>query len=108
MDHLNTEAEEFRTHIARWVDERLVPQAEALDHAGVFPHELFRELGALGYYGAMYPEAVGGSDSRIRTLASRCCEELARASIGFAAGGGVCRGIDCDPPHLQMGQPAPA
>ena len=31
MDTTQTEADEFRSYIARWVDERLVPQAEALD-----------------------------------------------------------------------------
>ena len=58
---LDPEQTEFQRHIARWVDERLVPQADALDRAGEFPRELFRELGALGYYGVLYPEAYGGS-----------------------------------------------
>jgi len=44
---------EFQRHIARWVDERLAPQAEALDRSGTFPRELFKELGTLGYYGVM-------------------------------------------------------
>ena len=52
---------EFRSHIARWVDERLVPQADALDRGGEFPRELFKELGRLGYFGVMYPEQYGGS-----------------------------------------------
>jgi alkylation response protein AidB-like acyl-CoA dehydrogenase len=87
MDTTQTEADEFRSHIARWVDERLVPQAEALDHAGEFPHELFRELGELGYYGAMYPESVGGSGlEQPYTCFTVLCEELARGSMGFAAG----------------------
>ena len=81
------EAEEFRAPIARWVDERLLPQAEALDRAGEFPHALFKELGALGYYGVMYPEAAGGSGlSHPYTCFTVLCEELARGSMGFAAG----------------------
>lgn len=81
------EAEEFRAPIARWVDERLAPQAEALDRLGEFPHALFKELGALGYYGAMYPEAAGGSGlSHPYTCFTVLCEELARGSMGFAAG----------------------
>lgn len=87
MDTLHTEAEEFRSYVARWVDERLVPQAEALDHVGEFPHDLFRELGELGYYGVMYPESVGGSGLRQPyTCFTVLCEELARGSMGFAAG----------------------
>lgn len=86
MDSLQTEADEFRSYLARWVDERLVPQAEALDHAGEFPHALFRELGELGYYGAMYPESAGGSGlQHPYTCFTILCEELARGSMGFAA-----------------------
>lgn len=87
MDTGITEAEEFRGYVARWVDERLVPQAEALDHEGTFPHELFRELGEMGYFGAMYPEEVGGSGlQHPYTCFTVLCEELARGSMGFAAG----------------------
>jgi len=87
MNPAQAEADEFRTYIARWVDERLIPQAEALDHAGEFPLELFRELGELGYYGAMYPESAGGSGlSHPYTCFTVLCEELARGSMGFAAG----------------------
>lgn len=81
------EAEEFRGYIARWVDERLAPQAEALDHAGEFPFDLFRELAGLGHLGVMYPEDVGGSGlSNPYTCFTVLCEELARGSMGFAAG----------------------
>jgi alkylation response protein AidB-like acyl-CoA dehydrogenase len=77
---------EFQRHIARWVDERLVPQADALDRSGAFPRELFRELGSLGYYGVMYPEAYGGSGLAKPYLSfTILCEELARGSMGFAA-----------------------
>jgi alkylation response protein AidB-like acyl-CoA dehydrogenase len=83
----NTEIEEFRHHIARWVDERLLPQAEAIDQAGEFPLALFRELGALGYFGVMYPESAGGSGlAWPYTAFTVLCEELARGSMGFAAG----------------------
>jgi len=87
MNHLQTEVLEFRSHIARWVDERLVPQAERLDEEGTFPFELFRELGELGYIGTMYPEAEGGSGvSYPFTCFTILCEELARGSMGLAAG----------------------
>lgn len=81
------EAEEFRSYIARWVDERLAPQAEALDETGEFPHDLMRELGDLGYFGTMYPEEIGGSGLQNPNLCfAILCEELARASVGFSAG----------------------
>lgn len=81
------EAEDFRGYIAKWVDERLVPQAEALDEAGGFARELTRELGDLGYFGTMYPVEAGGSGLENPNLCfAILCEELARGSVGFAAG----------------------
>lgn len=80
------EAEEFRNYIARWVDERLIPQATEIDEAGEFPHELAKELGELGYIGTMYPESAGGSGLENPNLCfAILCEELARGSVGFAA-----------------------
>lgn len=79
--------QEFREAIARWVDERLAPQAEALDRSGEFPRELFKEAGKLGFIGVMYPEKCGGSGVEDPyTCFSIVCEELARGSMGFAAG----------------------
>lgn len=87
MHHLKDEVVEFRNHLARWVDERLAPRAEELDGSGEFEVELFRELGELGYIGSMYPEAVGGSGVAYPyTCFTVLCEELARGSMGFAAG----------------------
>ncbi len=87
MDAIRAQAQEYRQHLARWVDERLLPQAEVLDKRGEFPHELFRELADLGYLGTMYPEDVGGSGlSYPYTCFTVLCEELARGSVGFAAG----------------------
>jgi alkylation response protein AidB-like acyl-CoA dehydrogenase len=84
---LDQDAREFRRQIARWVDERLVPQAEALDRKGEFPHELFHELASLGYLGALYPESIGGSGlANPYTCFAVLCEELSRGSMGFAAG----------------------
>lgn len=81
------EAEEFRSHVARWVDERLLPQAEALDEAGTFPADLTRELADLGYLGTMYPQESGGIGLENPNLCfAILCEELARGSMGFAAG----------------------
>jgi alkylation response protein AidB-like acyl-CoA dehydrogenase len=87
MNHLHEDVIEFRRHIARWVDERLVPVAERLDTDQEFSVELFKELGGLGYLGTMYPESVGGSAASYPfTSFTVLCEELARGSMGFAAG----------------------
>jgi alkylation response protein AidB-like acyl-CoA dehydrogenase len=84
--YFDSDLKEFQRHIARWVDERLVPQADALDASGEFPRELFQELGGLGYFGVMYPEQYGGSGLEKPYLYyTVLCEELARGSMGFAA-----------------------
>ena len=86
IGEMRAEADEFRHYIARWVDERLAPEAARLDEEGDFGLELFRELGRLGYYGAMYPENVGGSGLKYPyTCFTVLCEELARGSMSFAA-----------------------
>ncbi|MBI3374009.1 MAG: acyl-CoA dehydrogenase family protein [Betaproteobacteria bacterium] len=84
---LDQDTQEFRDHVARWVDERLVPRAESLDRSGEFPHDLFREAGELGYFGVMYPESCGGSGlANPYTCFAVLCEEVSRGSMGFAAG----------------------
>jgi alkylation response protein AidB-like acyl-CoA dehydrogenase len=84
--YFDPDLKEFRGHIARWVDERLIPQADALDRSGGFPRGLFKELGGLGYFGVMYPERYGGSGlERPYLHYTVLCEELARGSMGFAA-----------------------
>lgn len=84
--YLDADQTAFRDGLARWVDERLCPRAEELDRTGAFARDLFEELGALGYFGIMYPEAYGGSDITEPYLYyTILCEELARGSMGFAA-----------------------
>ena len=84
--YFDEDLEQFQHNLARWVDERLAPQAEALDQSKEFPRELFKELGELGYYGIMYPEQYGGLGLEKPYLYyTVLCEELARGSMGFAA-----------------------
>ena len=45
---------------ARFCDERIRPQAEAMDEAHAYPRELMGELADLGFFGMRYPEDVGG------------------------------------------------
>jgi alkylation response protein AidB-like acyl-CoA dehydrogenase len=80
------EQKEFRNHIARYVDERVIPQAAELDESEQFPWELFRELGDLGYLGIKYPKEYGGSGlDEAHVYHCIFCEELARGSLGLAS-----------------------
>ncbi len=83
---LDDNLRQFRDTIARWVDERVAPVAQTLDRADVFPRELFRELGALGFLGVLFPEQYGGSGMDRAYLAyTLLCEELSRGHMGFAS-----------------------
>jgi butyryl-CoA dehydrogenase len=80
---LSPEQRQVRDVFARFADERIAPQAAALDEAHAFPSELFAELGRLGFFGIRYPEDVGGSGL---DLVSFCLalEEIARGSMSLA------------------------
>jgi len=80
---LTQEQQAVRDTFARFCDEKITPQAEAIDEAHEFPWELFRALGGLGFFGMRYPEADGGSGM---DLSSFCLAltEVARGSMSLA------------------------
>ena len=78
LRHLQSGAREF----AR---ERLLPFAAEWDRTHAFPAEALREMGELGFFGMLLPEAYGGSD--IGQVA------YALALEEIAAGDGACSTI---------------
>jgi len=80
---LSDDQRAVRDAFARFVDQRVVPQAAAIDEAKAFPRELFAELGALGFFGLRYPESVGGSGLQLPEFAL-ALEEIARGSMSLA------------------------
>ncbi|HJN24472.1 MAG TPA: acyl-CoA dehydrogenase family protein [Rhodospirillales bacterium] len=81
--NLSDEQRQVQETFARFCDERIRPQAAALDEAHTYPRELMGELAELGFFGMRYPEDVGGVDM---DLASLCLalEEIARGSMSLA------------------------
>jgi acyl-CoA dehydrogenase len=73
----------IRDAFARFADERIAPQAAALDEAHAFPRQLFGELAALGFFGMRYPEDVGGSGASLAEFALALAE-IARGSMSLA------------------------
>ena len=73
----------IRDAFARFADERIAPQAAAIDEARVFPRALFDELAGLGFFGMRYPEEVGGSGVGL-TEFSLALAEIARGSMSLA------------------------
>ncbi len=80
---LSAEQNQIRETFARFCDEDIVPQAEALDEAHAFPKDLFEKLGTLGFFAMRYPEDLGGIDSDLVTLCI-ALEEIARGSMSLA------------------------
>ncbi len=80
---LSEEQRVVRDTFARFCDERIAPNAQAIDEAHEYPRELFEELGRLGFFAMRYPEDVGGSDVDLVTLCL-AIEEIARGSMSLA------------------------
>jgi butyryl-CoA dehydrogenase len=77
------EQRQVRETFARFCDQRIAPQAAALDEAHAFPRELFGELAAMGLFGMRYPEEVGGSGMQLSEFCV-ALEEIARGSMSLA------------------------
>ena len=73
----------IRETFARFCDAEIAPEAEALDQAHAFPHQLFKQLGELGFFGIRYSEAAGGSGLGLVAF-SLALEEIARGSMSLA------------------------
>jgi butyryl-CoA dehydrogenase len=80
---LSPDQRAVRDTFARFCDERIAPQAAALDEAKAFPRALFQELAALGFFGMRYPEDVGGSGMAL-TEFCLALQEVARGSMSLA------------------------
>lgn len=74
----------LRDTFARFSDERIRPQASAIDEAKAFPRELFEELAGLDFFRLRYPETAGGLGL---DFLSYCLAitEIARGSLSLAA-----------------------
>ena len=80
---LSDEQRQVQETFERFSDERIRPQAEALDEAHAYPHALMSELGDLGFFGMRYPEDIGGVDLDLVSL-TLALEEIARGSMSLA------------------------
>jgi butyryl-CoA dehydrogenase len=80
---LSDDQKQIQQTFMRFCDERIAPNARAIDEAHQFPAELFLELGKLGLFALRYPEDVGGLGSDLVTLCL-VLEEIARGSMSLA------------------------
>ncbi|MBL8914613.1 MAG: acyl-CoA dehydrogenase family protein [Archangium sp.] len=78
MNHFTPEHEAFRKSVRQWVERELTPHALEWDRAGIFPKEVFKKAGELGFLGINHDPRYGGSglDYWYVTV---LCEELVRS-----------------------------
>lgn len=69
----------FQDGVRRFCRERIKPRAAEIDETGVFPMDLFREMGELGFMGAPHPEQWGGAGCDA-VMVCLLLEEVSRAS----------------------------
>ncbi len=95
------EHEMLRTTVRRFVEDRVLPQADAWEDDGFTPRAVLREMGDLGLLGIRYDSRHGGSE--LDTLATVVlAEELGRSTYGgFAIT--VLVHTDMASPHLFHG-----
>ncbi|MBX5481319.1 MAG: acyl-CoA dehydrogenase family protein [Myxococcaceae bacterium] len=55
------EHEAFRKTVRQWVEKELTPHALEWDRAGIFPREIFKQAGELGFLGINHDPKYGGS-----------------------------------------------
>ncbi|CAN5691908.1 acyl-CoA dehydrogenase family protein [soil metagenome] len=83
-DLLDDDLRMVRAQIRRYVDEVIVPQADAWEQAGEIPRQAFRDFGALGFLGMRHPVEYGGGG--MGAMASVVLgEEISRSTFGGVA-----------------------
>ena len=96
--YFTEEHEMLRDLVRRFVAEKVIPEADTWEAAGMTPRSIMKEMGELGLLGIRYPEEYGGSN--LDTLATVVlAEELGRSTFGgFAVT--VLVHTDMASPHL--------
>jgi citronellyl-CoA dehydrogenase len=72
------EHEAFRKSVRQWVERELTPHALEWDRAGIFPRDVFKKAGELGFLGINHDPKYGGSGLDYWYVTA-LCEELVRS-----------------------------
>ena len=76
-DGLNEDQKEILKAVRQFVDEKIIPVAQELEHADEYPTEIIEGLKELGVFGLTIPEEFGGLGESMLTYAL-VVEEIAR------------------------------
>ena len=78
---------EFQTEIIdtvrQFVDKVIIPHAQELEHADIYPQEIVDQMRDMGLFGLMIPAEYGGLGESLLTYAL-CVEELARGWMSIS------------------------
>ena len=78
---------EFQTEIIdtvrQFVDKAIIPHAQELEHADIYPQEIVDQMRDMGLFGLMIPAEYGGLGESLLTYAL-CVEELARGWMSIS------------------------
>ncbi len=74
---------EIVRNVRRWVEEKVVPNSNELEHSGNFPSELHEDMISLGIYSITFPEQYGGLELSFETY-SAVIEEISCGWMGLA------------------------
>src|SRR2546426_3565585 len=78
------EMEAVRDMVNRFMQTEVAPVMDGYERRGEFPRDLIAKAGEVGLYGAVFPEALGGTN--LGYLAATVIqEEMARNDVRFAA-----------------------
>lgn len=86
MTPFTEEHEFFRRVVREWVTNELAPYGEQWDEEGIFPREIFKKAGDMGFFGIRHDPKWGGSGLDYWYVVV-WCEELVRAhnaGVGMA------------------------
>ena len=78
LNPFTEEHEAFRKSVRAVVEKELTPHALEWDRAGIFPREVFKKFGELGFLGINHDPKYGGSGLDYWYVTA-FCEELARS-----------------------------
>ena len=83
-ERLPEEIPAIRDSIARFMETEVAPVMDDYEARGEMPRDLIKKAGAAGFYGAVFPESVGGTN--LGYLAAAVIqEEMVRHDVRFAA-----------------------
>ncbi len=92
----NSEHDEFRATVRRFIEKEIRPNVDAWEEAQQFPRELFARFGKLDLLGLKYPAAYGGTDAGV------IYEAILFEELGRCGSGGVAAGIGA---HVAIATP---